>query len=67
MCIRDRFDIPLLGKIPFDPRISIAADEGSAFVDQYGDTPAGQTFLSITDKIRMFLEQKPQQINGVDQ
>ena len=54
----NQFDVPLLGKIPFDPRISIAADEGVAFVDQYGDTPAGQTFFGITDEIRMFLERK---------
>ena len=51
-----QFEVSLLGKIPFDPRISIAADEGSVFVDQHRDTPAGQTFFNITDKIRMFFE-----------
>ncbi len=51
-----QFDVSLLGKIPFDPRISIAADEGSVFLDQYPDTPAGQTFFGITDEIRTFFE-----------
>ena len=51
-----QFDVSLLGKIPFDPRISIAADEGSVFVHQHKDTPAGQTFFDITDEIRMFFE-----------
>ena len=51
-----QFDVSLLGKIPFDPRISIASDEGSVFVDRYRDTPAGQTFFDITDKIRTFFE-----------
>ena len=49
-----QFDVSLLGKIPFDPRISIAADEGSVFVDQYGDTPAGRTLIALAEKIEAF-------------
>ena len=49
-----QFDVSLLGKIPFDPRISIAADEGSAFVDQYEDTPAGRILIALAKTIEAF-------------
>ena len=53
-----QFDVSLLGKIPFDPRISIAADEGSVFVDQYRDTPAGRTLIALAEKIEAFFNRK---------
>jgi ATP-binding protein involved in chromosome partitioning len=53
-----QFDVSLLGKIPFDPRISIAADEGSAFVDLYRDTPAGRMLIALAEKIEVFFNRE---------
>ena len=53
-----QFDVSLLGKIPFDPRISIASDEGSVFVDQHRDTPAGRTLIALAEKIKAFFNRE---------
>ena len=54
----NQFGVSLLGKIPFDPRISIAADEGSAFVDEYRNTPAGRTLMALAEKIEAFFNRE---------
>ncbi|MBI1927288.1 Mrp/NBP35 family ATP-binding protein [Candidatus Poribacteria bacterium] len=51
-----QFDVPLLGKIPFDPRISICADEGAVFVADHGDTPAGKVLMEIAAGIQTFFQ-----------
>ena len=43
--------IPLLGKIPLDPRISAAMDAGTPFIAALPDTPAAIEFRSIVEKI----------------
>jgi ATP-binding protein involved in chromosome partitioning len=43
--------IPLLGKIPLDPRISAAMDAGTPFIAAQPDTPAANEFRSIVEKI----------------
>ena len=50
------FSIPLLGKIPFDPRIAGCGDDGAIFVEAYGDAPAGQSFMEIADTIQTFFQ-----------
>lgn len=52
------FDIPFLGKIPFDPRIAIAADEGKAFMAEFGESPAGRGMEKIVNEVRMFAEKR---------
>ena len=49
-----QFDVPLLGKIPFDPRIANCADEGAIFVADYGETPAGRALIEMGEKIQAF-------------
>ena len=51
-----QFDVPLLGKIPFHPQISICADEGTTFVADYEDTPAGRALIAVTEKIQTFFK-----------
>lgn len=51
----EEMDIPYLGGIPFDPRISIASDKGVPFVLEYSDSPAGRAFIEIGGKIKGFL------------
>jgi ATP-binding protein involved in chromosome partitioning len=43
--------IPLLGKIPLDPKISIAMDAGKPFIAAQLDTMAAKSFRSIVEKI----------------
>lgn len=48
-------DVPVLGKIPFDPRVAAAGDEGQVFVEHYGTLPAGQAMIRIAEEIETFL------------
>jgi len=52
------FDIPFLGKIPFDPRMAIAADEGKSFMKENPDSPAGQGMENIANEVKMFAEKQ---------
>lgn len=47
-------NIPFLGKIPFDPRLALAADEGRLFTQEHRDTPAARAIEEITNKVRKF-------------
>ncbi len=53
--ITDELKAPLLGKIPFDPRIARAGDEGRLFMNDHADTPAGQVIRQIAGKVRAFV------------
>ncbi len=44
--------VPLLGKIPFDPRIARCSDRGIPFVLEHKDTTAGEAFAQIAQKIK---------------
>ncbi|MCK6619215.1 MAG: P-loop NTPase [Calditrichaceae bacterium] len=46
---------PLLGKIPFDPRIARAGDEGRLFLNDHAHTPAGRAIRQIAGKVKAFL------------
>ncbi len=51
--------IPLLGRIPFDPRLAAAGDNGLPFVLEHPDTPAGRAFVAIADRVRVGLTPSP--------
>lgn len=53
--IAEELKVPLLGRIPLDPRISEASDEGIPFVVEHRDTPAGKAFMEIVDRIEEIL------------
>lgn len=40
-------NLPLLGKVPLDPRIARSCDEGKSFLDQVPDSPAAAAYRSI--------------------
>lgn len=50
------FNIPLLPKIPFDPRLSIAADDGENFLEHNAETPAAKAIIEVGKKIETFFE-----------
>ena len=43
--------VPLLGRIPVDPRICACGDDGRPFVFHIGKTPVGEAFLAIARKL----------------
>lgn len=40
-------NLPLLGKVPLDPRIAQSCDEGRSFLDVVPDSPAAKVYRSI--------------------
>jgi len=44
--------VPFLGKVPLDPRIGRACDQGEDFLEEYPDSPASTAMLEIIEKIR---------------
>jgi ATP-binding protein involved in chromosome partitioning len=49
--IAREYGIPLLGRIPLDPRISRANDEGVPFFMKYPDSPAARELVRIAEKL----------------
>jgi len=45
------FGINFLGRIPFDPNLVKAGDEGASFQEKYGEAVAAKTFGVIADKL----------------
>ncbi len=45
------FDLPFLGRIPMDPKIVMAGDEGTAYLSSNADSPATRAFLEVVDAI----------------
>ncbi|MFW9772906.1 MAG: Mrp/NBP35 family ATP-binding protein [Candidatus Heimdallarchaeota archaeon] len=50
------FNIPLLGKIPFEIEVSQQGDQGLPFVLKYPDNKSTKSFKEIVNKIRKILE-----------
>jgi len=44
--------IPFLGRVPFDPRLAVAADRGRPFVLDHRESPAGRALGEIAGRIR---------------
>jgi len=47
--------IPFLGRVPFDPRMTVAGDRGIPFVAEHPDSPAAQALLQVANRIRATL------------
>ena len=47
--------VPYLGRIPFDPRMAVCADEGSLYLGEYGDLPAANAVGQIAQELGEFL------------
>lgn len=47
--------IPLLGRIPFDPRMAEAGDRGLPYVINYGSSPVGQAIFQVGERVKTFL------------
>lgn len=40
-------NLPLLGKVPLDPRIARSCDEGKSFLNEVPDSPAAEVYQRI--------------------
>ncbi|MBW1857272.1 MAG: P-loop NTPase, partial [Deltaproteobacteria bacterium] len=49
--VAESMKVPLLGKIPMDPRVSSTMDAGKPFITAEPDTPAAKAFREIVKKI----------------
>ena len=43
--------IPLLGKIPFDPKMVLCGDSGACYQDEFKDSDVTKAFQSVADKV----------------
>ncbi|KJE98117.1 nucleotide-binding protein 1 [Capsaspora owczarzaki ATCC 30864] len=51
--------VPFLGRIPLDPRIGRACDEGKSYLDEIADSPAVVAYNSIIGQIKAHCEAHP--------
>lgn len=42
-----QMQVPFLGKVPLDPRIAKASDEGKFYMNEYPDSPATKAFSQV--------------------
>ena len=52
-------NVPFLGRIPLDPRIGRACDEGKSYLDEIADSPAVKAYNSIIAQIKAYCEANP--------
>ena len=50
--------IPLLGRIPFDTRMSRQTGTGKLFIEEYGDSVTGQAIAQVVDNILICIQNK---------
>jgi Mrp family chromosome partitioning ATPase len=59
--LTNKFGVPFLGRLPFDPSISVSVREGKTFVLNYLDSPTAKEFEKVTKKILSALASKEKQ------
>lgn len=45
------FDLPFLGRVPMDPKVVIAGDDGEPYLSSGADSPAVSAFTAIVDAV----------------
>ncbi|KAL3790119.1 hypothetical protein ACHAW5_007726 [Stephanodiscus triporus] len=51
----EKFNVPYLGKLPLDPNLLKACEDGVSFVEKYPSSPAASPLNAIVDKIILAL------------
>ncbi len=54
--LADALDVPVLARIPFDPALGMAADDGNAYLQEYPDRPAARAFAELADRLTLLLD-----------
>jgi ATP-binding protein involved in chromosome partitioning len=52
--LAEHYQVPFLGKIPFDPRMVVSADAGVPYIVQYDDAPAAGALRQIATRVHEF-------------
>jgi Mrp family chromosome partitioning ATPase len=45
------FELPFLGRVPMDPKVVMAGDDGKPYLSSEGDSPAIQAFSEVVDAV----------------
>jgi ATP-binding protein involved in chromosome partitioning len=61
--IAEESDIPFLGSIPVDQKISEASDKGVPFIVEHADSPASKAFMEIVKNVESFLKAREKKDN----
>jgi ATP-binding protein involved in chromosome partitioning len=56
--IAEELDVPFLGQIPIDPKISENADKGISFISASRDSASARAFEKIVKKVEVFLNKE---------
>ncbi|NIQ02946.1 MAG: P-loop NTPase, partial [Nitrospinaceae bacterium] len=51
-------NIPLLGRIPFDTRVSRQTGSGKLFFEEHADSVTGQAISQVVDNVLTFIQNK---------
>lgn len=47
--------VPVLGQVPFDPRMAAASDRGVPYITEHGASPVGQALMQLGERVHTFL------------
>ncbi|KAL0487527.1 cytosolic Fe-S cluster assembly factor nubp1 [Acrasis kona] len=50
--LAEQFGVPFLGRIPLDPRVMNACENGKSIIEEMPDSPASQALLEIVQKVK---------------
>ncbi|MDR3089348.1 MAG: Mrp/NBP35 family ATP-binding protein [Desulfobulbaceae bacterium] len=53
--IAREFDLPFLGRIPMDPKVVMAGDDGLPYLSENADSPAAQAFANVVKAVELRL------------
>jgi ATP-binding protein involved in chromosome partitioning len=53
--LAEELDLEILGRIPFDPLLAAAADEGRSYVDEHTDRPAARAIMDMARRIHSLI------------
>jgi len=59
----EELDVPFLGGIPIDQKISEASDKGTPFIVEHADSPASKAFMEIVKKVEAFLKGREDEVD----
>jgi len=59
----EELDVPFLGSIPIDQKISEASDKGTPFIVEHADSPASKAFMEIVKKVEAFLKGREDKVD----
>jgi len=53
--VASEFSLPIVARLPFDPRLAEASDRGVLFLDDFADTPLGKNLLGLAQSVERMI------------